>query len=231
VLLDFQRGAHHYHAATPTPDQIVDWLALMQHYGAPTRLLDWTRSPYVAFYFALQGDSESEAALWAIDLEWFEHRSNELLNEHQSLPDRTDFLASYEFINRILLRDDNPHIIVSAQPMQLNERMLAQQGQLLCSLRNDVGFSTSLLGMLIHPTIVEHQVVSKVIVKRDHRISFLEELRRMNIHSASLFPGLDGFARALGVNLDISVAHQVEASRQVIVEQLREYRIKHQRPQ
>lgn len=52
----------------------------------------------------------------------------------------------------------------------------------------------------IHPSI-DRQVVSKVVLKTDQRIQFLEELRRMNIHSASLFPGLDGFARSLAVNL------------------------------
>jgi hypothetical protein len=215
VLLDFQRGAHHHCKTTPGSGEVVDWLALMQHYGAPTRLLDWTRSPYVALYFAVQGDSEGEAALWAIDVEWFEQRSKELLREHDKhCPDSSDFRAFCEYINGILFREDNPYIIVSASPLQLNERMLAQQGQLMCNLRHDVGFSTSLLGMLIHPSIVDRQVVSKVVLKRDQRILFLEELRRMNIHDASLFPGLDGFARSLGVNLDISVAHQIEVQKQ-----------------
>jgi hypothetical protein len=232
VLLDFQRGAHHHYATTPAPDQVVDWLALMQHHGAPTRLLDWTRSPYVALYFAVQGTSEGEAALWAIDLEWFERRSIEALRQHdKNCPDGSDFRALCEYLNRILFRDDNPHIIVSAAPIQLNERMLAQQGQLMCNLRHDVGFSTSLLEMLIHPSIVDRQVVSKVVFKRDLRIHFLEELRRMNIHSASLFPGLDGFARSLGVNLDISVTHQIQARRQKMIENIVADRQRRQRPQ
>src|SRR5205085_3078137 len=96
----------------------------------------------------------------------------------------------------------------------VNERMLARQGEMLCSVRHGTAFSTVLLRMLIHPSRVSRQVVSKVIVKRERRIEFLEELRRMNIHEASLFPGLDGFARSLGVNLDISVAHQIEVEKQ-----------------
>ena len=153
-----------------------------------------------------------------------------LRQHHKDCPNGSDFKARYQYINRILLEGDNPHVIVSAMPIQLHERMLTQQGQLLCTLRHDVGFSTTLLGMLIRPSLVERQVVSKVVLKRDQRITFLEELRRMNIHSASLFPGLDGFARSLAVNLDISVAHQIQARKEAVVENVREYRLKHNQP-
>jgi hypothetical protein len=179
----------------------------------------------------MQGDVAGEAALWAIDLEWLEKRSNVLLRQDRTdYPDGADFRTLAEYTNRILLLDDNPYIIVAASPMQLNERMLKQQGQLLCSLRHDVGFSTCLLGMLIHPFVVDRQVVSKVIVNRDRRIEFLEELRRMNIHSASLFPGLDGFAQSLAGGLNISVAHQVEARKEAMLENIQGYLLKKQAP-
>lgn len=224
VLVEFQRGAHHYHATTPTPDHVVDWLALMQHYGAPTRLLDWTRSPYVALYFAMQEESNGDAALWAIDLQWFEERSSDLLHQHnKDCPDGSDFRAACEYTDRILFREDNPYVIVSASPMRLNERMLAQRGHLLCSLRNDnvAPFSAVFLGMLIQPSVVDRQVVSKIVIDKGRRISFLEKLRQMNIHSASLFPGLDGFARSLAVTLDIAVADQLEARKRREIEDLR----------
>jgi len=211
LLREFQRAAHHHYPRTPALDQTVDWLALMQHHGAPTRMLDWTRSPYVALYFAMQSDQGTEAALWAIDLKWLKERSNELLRrQEKNCPDVSDSDELDRYTNHILLRPDNDEIIVSASPKQLNERMLIQQGELLCNLRHGSAFSTILLGMLIHPSKVQRQVVSKIKVKKERRAEFIERLHRMNIHEASLFPGLDGFARSLGVRLDILVAQQVE---------------------
>ena len=47
----------------------ASWLTLMQHYGLPTRLLDWSESPLVALYFALSSDrdAKTDAAVWVLN--------------------------------------------------------------------------------------------------------------------------------------------------------------------
>jgi hypothetical protein len=67
-LLDaFIREAH-AHLGGPRPSE-WEWLALAQHHGVPTRLLDWTRNPLVACYFAVSSEpANEEAAIYAVEL-------------------------------------------------------------------------------------------------------------------------------------------------------------------
>lgn len=53
-------------ANCPDADDPMGWLFLMQHYRLPTRLLDWSQSPLVALYFALEEPDDADAVLWAL---------------------------------------------------------------------------------------------------------------------------------------------------------------------
>lgn len=70
------------HDGVPRYEDVASWLSLMQHYRLPTRLLDWSRSPLVALYFALEDyiynpDVPAEdAVIWILD--------PHALNEHET---------------------------------------------------------------------------------------------------------------------------------------------------
>lgn len=198
LIAAFQRAAHLYTKDLPTSNQPEDWLALMQHHGCPTKLLDWTYSPYVALYFAIFEKSDEDGALWAINLDWLSTVHDILCK----LPPQN--LLSTNEIRR-------HHCIREAYVRQQNHRIVSQRGVLLFTY--DVGaitdidhypFGKCLLSVLLTPEVSakESQVMSKICVKKRARLELLEELNRVNVNHATLFPTLDGFARSLGVRVE-----------------------------
>lgn len=63
ILDEFRRGARAYIREGIEPKDWWEWLALAQHHGLPTRLLDWTYSPLVAAYFAVEKEGDNGDAL------------------------------------------------------------------------------------------------------------------------------------------------------------------------
>lgn len=64
----FQHKAPIRYPNCPDDKDFLAWLFLMQHYGMPTRLLDWSLSPLVALYFAVEQENHdnSDAVIWAL---------------------------------------------------------------------------------------------------------------------------------------------------------------------
>jgi len=66
MIKDFQWKYPLYSNKIPEPDDFVEWLTIMQHYGSVTRLLDFSFSIFVAMYMAVFNNGDS-GALWAIN--------------------------------------------------------------------------------------------------------------------------------------------------------------------
>jgi hypothetical protein len=163
-------------------------------------------------------------AMWAIDLDWLIQRSTEILHAHQpAYPYRLDSETEDSYVNRIIFATHNLPVIVSVRPLQANNRMTVQEGLLLLNLSDEYEFWFSLLMMLLNSSIVERQVVSKLIIKKDKYPSFVEELQKRGIDHASLFPGpnwLDGLSESLKTQLESSLVEQIDAFKASIVEQI-----------
>lgn len=66
----FMAHAETRHQRCPKGDDLLGWLMLARHYGLPTRLLDWSWSPLIAIYFAVQEDTntpKTDGCLWALE--------------------------------------------------------------------------------------------------------------------------------------------------------------------
>lgn len=159
----------------------LDWWAVGRHHGLVTPLLDWTRSPYVAAFFAFSGlaeilcpgittrgdiapqafldvSSEAQAAIWAFQI-------GDEIAEDQNL--------------QVL----NPRI-------DIGHRQRAQRG-LFTRLKHRVHFD---LEAYLESLKLAEPALTKFIVPGSEAPRALTELRMMNLTFATLFPDLEGAA-------------------------------------
>ena len=222
MVSEFERGAHLYIKGGRLPERMLDWLALMQHYGVPTRLLDFTKSPYVACYFAFRYPGNAPyRAIWALDTESFVWGSAEnwLLNAEvrqavfgimRSTRDTTlDIMDAIENdkIFRTLMQVSGwsgYNAILPVSGSFANERMMVQQGTFVLPTNLGAGFMHNVRASIskeIEPSDVTTSPLLKICIPNSVRMVVLKDLHLMNITEASLFPGLEGFARSLSPSL------------------------------
>jgi hypothetical protein len=219
MLRQFQRRAHHYVGNLPGYESKLDWLALMQHYGAPTRLLDFSHSFYVAAHFALER-AGGDSAIWAINLSALQDiiaRYSNAVTSHENL-DMTN-QRHIELVNQHINDDTagskpSSPLIVHVEPDRLHERLLLQQGLFLCpcdisktfvevlsAAANLFPSAMNQRGILSNNNVSDinpnNKLILKLIIPKVERAAAIRDLFNMNISSATLFPGLDGFARSM----------------------------------
>ena len=173
----------------------------MQHPGAPTRLLDWSRSPFVAVYFAARS-GDTDGAVWAVQqsvvmgamkekhTETYE-RFSDLMVHHASIDDDADELKA--------TLDDpaNPSVIRFADTNFLTDRMERQQGLFTFCTQPHVDQAEAMSDVAPDDFFTEPLV--KIIIRDDLAVAgkreFMARLQQMNITGFSLFPDLDGIGR------------------------------------
>lgn len=176
-------------------DWVWNWLSLAKHHGLPTRLLDWTYSPYVALHFATQDlrRFNEDGAIWCVDY----RRSNEVLPQPlREILERDDAnIFTTEMLNRVattleqfesLSSDD---FVVFFEPPSLDERIANQFA--LFSLPSSG--KMSLEEHLRRREATYRRIVIPAALKWEVR----DKLDQVNITERVLFPGLDGLSQWL----------------------------------
>ena len=214
ILRTFQRKAHLLLPRTPEPEETLEWLALMQHHGAPTRLLDFTWSPYVAAFFALER-ATADAAIWAISAgpdvpNYRGFYISQLLNTVLELehPQAVTRKRPQRFEEDLPPRKSDKDIpaVVMGDPVLMNQRMTTQAG-------------TFIIPMTHIETPIDSTIPSSIfklrLVTRSLRKETMDRLYNMNISNATLFPGIDGLARSLAFELEFEWSVDKEVTRRL----------------
>lgn len=174
------------HARCPSESDLAGWLSLMQHYRLPTRLLDWSFSPLVAAYFAVEQSGESEAVgdvrVWAL--------APAALNESQGFAPLLYPLSAKSL--RPLLRpakkgNDTTNKIVAEMAVEADSRMQMQQGAFT------VHSSSTPLNLLAD----SHKWLRRFTVPAKCVSTLRRELRLLGYRADYLFPDLESLAKEL----------------------------------
>jgi hypothetical protein len=164
-----------------------DWLALGQHHGLPTRLLDWTYSPYVALHFATQNLEryDRDGVVWMIDY----------VRAHEQLPTRLrDSLAeegAQVFTTELLaevapglrdLDDEGSEFVLFVEPPSFDSRIVNQY---------------ALFSVMSPGDLQIQEWASRVVIPAALKWEIRDKLDQANVTERVLFPGLDGISRWL----------------------------------
>ena len=162
------------------PQEEWEWLFVMQHYGVPTRLLDWTESPLVGLYFSVNEHPRDEGVLWAL-LPVELNRLGNIPTHSGDLPafDEDPFLRSY--LPSVLAGESQSEMKTVAFIAPRNtERSQAQHTVFTITHRD----------LTPMEDLGSHKHVWRYLIPARAKKTVLEELQRLSITRLTLFPEL-----------------------------------------
>jgi hypothetical protein len=193
ILRAFRKYARPEEAAGPS---LWNWLALAAHHGLPTRLLDWTYSPYVALHFATEDIATFglDGVVWCVDYV----RANALLPQAlkdiaaresagvftaEMLDEAATSLAKFDAMG------NRQPFVVFLEPPSLDARIVNQFA--LFSLMNSPS------ARLDHWLAAHPDLYRRLIIPAALKWEVRDKLDQANVTERVLFPGLDGLSRWL----------------------------------
>ncbi len=189
LLRNFSKYAHRN---VVQHDSIWHWLSMAQHHGLPTRLMDWTYSPYVAMHFATANIEkfDTDGVIWAVNYVRAHHllpaNLRRMLDQEGANVFTVNMLSSHMCSLKELDNLSSENFTIFFEPPSIDDRIINQFA--FFSVFTD---SKAVLDdwLAKHPEIWQ-----RIIIPAGLKWEIRDKLDQANITERVLFPGLDGLS-------------------------------------
>ena len=192
LLRNFKKYAHR---SVVERDSLWHWLSVAQHFGLPTRILDWTYSPFIAMHFATASIDkfDTDGVIWAVNYV----KAHELLP--RCLRDMLEVEGANVMTLQLLSESINSlndldalaggKVVVFFEPPSIDDRIVNQYA--FCSVISDPS-------MVLDDWLEMHPALArKIVIPAALKWEIRDKLDQANVNERVLFPGMDGLSRWL----------------------------------
>jgi hypothetical protein len=176
-------------------DSYWHWLSVAQHHGLPTRLLDWTHSPFVAMHFATANTEkfDCDGVIWCINYErchtLLPNSMRESLENEGANTFTTELLAqAVPSLDQLDDMSKDPFLLFF-EPPSMDDRIVNQFALFSLMSNASQGLDSWIRR---HPDLCR-----KIIIPAELKWEIRDKLDQCNVTERVLFPGLDGLTRWL----------------------------------
>lgn len=187
------------------PEGRLSWLSLMQHYGVPTRLLDFTTSPYVALYFAIENLTpvdDGSIAIYAINYSELVQKSCSFVLEKdrdfEVYSNRLNFFEKCEEAFERILDRRSYDVLWFVDPTQINNRLEKQSGTFLMS-----GSFDKTIDELLKSKIYSDVSFDKIVISHGFYKNIYSLLRKINLGPKNIYGDLSGLAKDIQLEMRV----------------------------
>ncbi|MGQ7938243.1 FRG domain-containing protein [Paraburkholderia sp. D1E] len=185
------------------PESKLAWLSVMQHYGVPTRLIDFTTSPYIALYFALESydpRSGRDFSIFYLNYSDLMERSIDYIRARDRMfnETRVSINEKQDEIFETVIDRYSYDIAWVSEPVEANVRIDRQMGTFLIS-----GGLNRRAMEIISSDVYDGVDMAKIVIPASLYEGAVVALRKMGINSKTIYGDLGGLAKSIKMEMSV----------------------------